>query len=410
MTRQPTPDLLAAGQRQPQEELTSMFGSAIHLDIAAIRIDAGTQPRARLDDSTVSDYAEQMRDGAKFPPVTVFHDGSAYYLADGFHRIAAARLNGAGHILADVRQGTVRDAILWSVGANAAHGLRRSLDDKRRAVLRLLEDTEWGAWSDREIARRTATTHPFVSKLRDALTGNVTSEKDRQYITKHGTQATMDTQRIGQPALAPQAVILSTMREWVQQWDDASDPLRSLLSGDKVVLDDFKSCLPAPATKPEIIAAAQRLLAEVKPAQAASEPETEPDDVDAALAGWLEARFANDAQRRQALKELVSAGPQNTRYWQGLQARLPEWATPRMVKEAASAAMQKSGLPMAEVFTNPAPVNGNGRPAPAPADLTLADLRAALLDLFTLPASASNREILEAAITAQSLARELVNA
>jgi hypothetical protein len=39
-----------------------------------------------------------------------------------------------------------------SVSANAPHGLRRTNADKRRAVVRLLEDTEWSQWADREIA------------------------------------------------------------------------------------------------------------------------------------------------------------------------------------------------------------------------------------------------------------------
>ena len=36
--------------------------------------------------------------------------------------------------------GGLRDAILFSVGANAAHGLRRTNADKRRTVLLLWED------------------------------------------------------------------------------------------------------------------------------------------------------------------------------------------------------------------------------------------------------------------------------
>ena len=39
-------------------------------------------------------------------------------------------------------KGTQRDAILWSISANATHGLRRTNEDKRRAVTRLLQDPE----------------------------------------------------------------------------------------------------------------------------------------------------------------------------------------------------------------------------------------------------------------------------
>lgn len=139
------------------------------LDLAQIRTDGGTQPRAMIDPDLVEDYAEAMKDGAKFPPVVVYYDGESYWLADGFHRLNAHLKLGRKRIEAEIRSGTVRDAILCAVGANASHGKRRSLDDKRRAVEQLLRDEEWGQWSDREIACRCAVTHPFVGKIRQLL-------------------------------------------------------------------------------------------------------------------------------------------------------------------------------------------------------------------------------------------------
>ncbi len=107
-----------------------------------IRTDGGTQPREYLNELVLSEYAESMTDGTAFPPVVVFFDGSHYWLADGFHRFFAAKKCGAQEIDADVRQGTRRDAKLYAVGANAAHGLRRTNVDKRRAALTLLQDEE----------------------------------------------------------------------------------------------------------------------------------------------------------------------------------------------------------------------------------------------------------------------------
>jgi hypothetical protein len=136
------------------------------LAINAIRLDGGTQPRASIHQDWIKEYAEDMLGGAKFPQVVVFFDGTDYWLADGFHRTAAAEAFGATDIDADVRQGTQRDAILFSVSANSAHGQRRSNEDKRRAVLRLLNDQEWSVWSDREIARRCGVDHMVVVRLR----------------------------------------------------------------------------------------------------------------------------------------------------------------------------------------------------------------------------------------------------
>lgn len=68
-----------------------------------------------------------------------------------------------------MRQGGLRDTILHSAGANAAHGLRRTNADKRRVVFMLLQDEEWAQWSDREIGRQCAVSHEFVRKLRPDL-------------------------------------------------------------------------------------------------------------------------------------------------------------------------------------------------------------------------------------------------
>src|SRR5215207_11626412 len=101
------------------------------LALKTIRTDGGTQPRAALNQDRVGEYADDMARGDEFPPVTVFYDGADYWLADGFHRYHA-RATRHPDIEAEVRQGTRRDAILFSVGANASHGMRRTNEDKRR--------------------------------------------------------------------------------------------------------------------------------------------------------------------------------------------------------------------------------------------------------------------------------------
>lgn len=151
-----------------------MTPEIITVPLATIRTDGGTQARAGLDARTVAEYVEALTGGASFPPVDLVRDGAELWLADGFHRVEAHRQAGRETIAARVTVGTLRDAVLAACGANAAHGLRRSNADKRRAVLRLLEDPEWSRWSDREIARRCGVTHPFVANLRRELVEVVT--------------------------------------------------------------------------------------------------------------------------------------------------------------------------------------------------------------------------------------------
>jgi hypothetical protein len=171
------------------------------IDIALITRDSAMQMRTGgLDAGVVVDYAEAFEADAVFPAVTVFSDGDSFWLADGFHRIAGAEKAGRTQILADVRQGNRRDAILHAAGANAFHGMRRTGDDKRRAVLAMLQDPEWSNWSDREIGKRCAVDHKTVAKVRRDLVGNVPTE--RTYTTKHGTVSTMRVAAAEAPAPA----------------------------------------------------------------------------------------------------------------------------------------------------------------------------------------------------------------
>jgi len=134
----------------------------IKLDL--IRTDAGTQVRVCLTDDVVADYAARMLEGDKFPPVAVFHDGTSYILADGFHRVMAALHNNFKDILADVRKGSKLDALKFALGANRANGLRRTNADKRRSVVIALQN--FANQSDRAIADMCGVNHEMVGSLR----------------------------------------------------------------------------------------------------------------------------------------------------------------------------------------------------------------------------------------------------
>ncbi len=56
---------------------------------------------------------------------------------------------------------------MFSLGVNSTHGLRRSNTDKRKAVMTLLQDSEWSQWSDRVIAKQCQVSPTFVAKVRN---------------------------------------------------------------------------------------------------------------------------------------------------------------------------------------------------------------------------------------------------
>ena len=145
-----------------------------NLNLKQIRTDGGTQPRVAIDEAVVAEYAEAYANSITLPPLTVFYDGANYWLADGFHRYWANKKINCEWVFALVHQGTKRDAVLYSVGANADHGLRRTNADKRKAVLIMLEDEEWSQWSNCEIAKRCGVSEATVRRTRDNLTSSKT--------------------------------------------------------------------------------------------------------------------------------------------------------------------------------------------------------------------------------------------
>src|SRR5262249_44314191 len=114
----------------------------------------GTQARITLSDTVIREYAEALAQGDEFPPIDVYCDDTVYWLADGFHRVQAAKNAGRDTIVATIHQGGRREALLHALGANDTHGHRRTDADRRHAVQLMLADSEWHAWNNSEIARQ----------------------------------------------------------------------------------------------------------------------------------------------------------------------------------------------------------------------------------------------------------------
>ena len=149
---------------------------AVELPIASILLDRTIQQRAGgVSNAVLNDYALSIGEWIHRVPVTVYRDPSgACVLADGFHRVAAAKLAGLQHIHCTVLVGGYREALLFACGANATHGARRTAADKRRAVETLLHDAEWCQWSNRRIAEQIGVDHKTVDTIRAQL-GNFPS-------------------------------------------------------------------------------------------------------------------------------------------------------------------------------------------------------------------------------------------
>ncbi|MBM3965373.1 MAG: hypothetical protein FJ308_09955 [Planctomycetes bacterium] len=136
-----------------------------------------------MNEDAITDYASAILQagGWPFPPIKVVR----HVLVDGFHRIEASRrVIADGETPAELRKSLqsipcervevdqanhdiTELALQHALAANQTHGLRRTQADKRRSVEVAIE--RWPNESDRQIAKLTGTTHPFVAKVRREL-------------------------------------------------------------------------------------------------------------------------------------------------------------------------------------------------------------------------------------------------
>jgi len=201
-----------------------------------IRDESIQQRVGGIQDTRVREYTKSMLNGDYFPPVIVFREGEKYWLADGFHRCSAAEELGKTKIEVDIKEGSKREAILYAVGANADHGIRRTNVDKRKSALTLLRDQEWQKWSDHEIAKRTRTTQPFISKLRRELTGGKESAH-----RKAANGRVMNTQNIGRPRKQTKDKIVAAVTDQRYLLEEAEAKAHTAVTDQRYLLEEAEA-------------------------------------------------------------------------------------------------------------------------------------------------------------------------
>ena len=151
------------------------------IKIDDLRIDGGTQGRSVIDQPTVYNYLEHMKEGDEFPRMFAVYDGATYWLVDGFHRYHAYKLLGIKEISIDYKPGTLEEAQVLSFGVNGTHGKPRTNEDKRKVVEAALEHVLTKNKSNYEIAKLCCVSQPFVAAVRDPKS----KEKQGKQRTKH---------------------------------------------------------------------------------------------------------------------------------------------------------------------------------------------------------------------------------
>ena len=195
------------------------------VDLKLIELDGSTQVRVAADAGVISEYTEVLdvawyegeekmlasgvddgsvdeEDAWPFPAVVLFADGGGrLWVADGFHRISAAHASEFGGVLAEVREGGVKGALEYALGANVSHGLRRSSEDVRRCVE--LGAMEYVEYSDRRLAKLVGCSRKSVRKYRPegSRLGNVVGADGKMYgVANRGLSEGMDEGEVNEGA------------------------------------------------------------------------------------------------------------------------------------------------------------------------------------------------------------------
>jgi len=138
--------------------------------IVSLASDPELQVRDKLNKSMVDQFAERMETEAdlkNFVAIDVFFDGEKYWLADGHHRVEAAKKKGYDKIWAIVHQGTQNDALLAAVAINARHGLPLTRSERRRAVVTVVKRCP--DQSIRSIAALVGLSHQTIIRIKNQL-------------------------------------------------------------------------------------------------------------------------------------------------------------------------------------------------------------------------------------------------
>ena len=124
------------------------------------------QPRKRLIEEAISDYAEVYKtDPSLMPALRVFKVGRREVLTRGFHRITAMRRAEVKEMTVERWQGTMEEAKLDALQDNRSHGIRYSRDDKKVIVHRLIADPKHKQTTIARLAEITGFSRPFIASI-----------------------------------------------------------------------------------------------------------------------------------------------------------------------------------------------------------------------------------------------------
>lgn len=199
--------------------------------LADITIDPSLQMRVEMDKSVISDYAQAMLRGDKFPAIIVFTDGKNNYLGDGNNRYFAAKQAGIPELDAEVREGGYDAAFEYSLIANDKNGQRYSSADKRKAVMKAIAYEKYKNFSNREIADKCGVSHPFVAKIKDAMGIKppefIKTEQGGKEVLMRNTKDQFKKEVIDEPQETEDDTVLAELSHTIQELAEENKKLEA---------------------------------------------------------------------------------------------------------------------------------------------------------------------------------------
>lgn len=157
---------VAAPPRRRRLQVVPSAPQVLDVPVGDVHELPGLQARVAMNEDVVEDYAGLYREGRELPPIAVGRCDGVLYVYDGWHRLAARRCADLPTIACLVEDLDRAELAKRAIGANRDHGLRRTSEDKRRAVVLALMQPELCRLASRQLADVAGVSHAFVSSVR----------------------------------------------------------------------------------------------------------------------------------------------------------------------------------------------------------------------------------------------------
>lgn len=177
------------------------------------------QVRANLDKEWSRECSKGYLRGDTFPPVLVYRlpDGRLV-LTDGFHRVDACLSIGKRSIRAQIREGTIQEALLAAIEANTAkfhRGRKFEAADRRRSTELILADILMWGWSDQRVANISRFSDTGVKEVRFTLHQKLKRPLPTHVLTTAGRTVPYSTAPSARFIKAARRRQLSNGPEWL---------------------------------------------------------------------------------------------------------------------------------------------------------------------------------------------------